>query len=467
MKGNITALVILFMTIFVSTSCLNDDDNNYVYYDDTVITSFSVSTAKHHLHLVSSTGGDSVVTTTMSLSSYKFYIDHASRVIYNPDSLPYGVDARKLICVINTLNNGDVYIKSTTSDSVMYVSSNDSLDFSVQRELQVASQSYNALRKYTVKVNVHQEDGSRFLWHSLPASDALKGMSALRMMCVGGKVMALGSDGNATYIFVNDNGVWRIATPDFNHTLAADACRGAVVKDGMLYVCDGDNVICSADGSAWHTAGTATGVRRLVAASRFRLFGYDAEGHMMASADNGETWAACDTDDDISLLPDGETAYAITPLVTNLLADRVTLVGSYGEAHDKGLCVWGKIDEGGEYSQDQPWAYYNVTSDNKHAIPSLSGIGLESYDRTLMLFGTDGDNGRAFYRSSDGGITWREDTTLVMPDNFCADEAKPLKTAYTVDDDNFIWLVNVSEGKTWKGRLNRLGWKEEQKEFTE
>lgn len=466
MKGNFTALVILFMTIFISTSCLNDDDD-YVYYDDTVITSFSVSTAKHHLHLVSSTGGDSVVTTTMSLSGYKFYIDHSSRVIYNPDSLPYGVDARKLICVINTLNSGSVYIKSTTSDSVMYVSGNDSLDFSVPRELQVASQSYNALRKYTVKVNVHQEDGDVFHWYSLPASDALRGMSALRMLCVGGKVMALGSDGNATHVFVNDNGVWSMATPDFNHVLAADAYRGAVVKDDMLYLCDGDNIIRSADGSAWHTAGTSTGVRRLVAASRFRLFGYDAEGRMMASGDNGETWAACDIDDDKALLPDGETAYAITPLATNLLTDRVTLVGSYAEAHDNGLCVWGKIDEGGEYSQDQPWAYYNVTSDNKHVIPSLSGIGMESYDRTLMLFGMDAEGVPAFYRSSDGGITWREDTTLVMPDNFCTDEEKPLKVAYTVDDDNFIWLVNVSEGKTWKGRPNRLGWREEQKEFTE
>lgn len=466
MKGNFTALVILFMTIFISTSCLNDDDD-YVYYDDTVITSFSVSTAKHHLHLVSSTGGDSVVTTTMSLSGYKFYIDHSNREIYNPDSLPYGVDARKLICVINTLNSGSVYIKSTTSDSVMYVSGNDSLDFSVPRELQVASQSYNALRKYTVKVNVHQEDGDVFHWHSLPASDALRGMSALRMLCVGGKVMALGSDGNATHVFVNDNGVWSMATPDFNHALAADAYRGAVVKDDMLYLCDGDNIIRSANGSAWHTAGTSTGVRRLVAASRFRLFGYDAEGRMMASGDNGETWVACDIDDDKALLPDGETAYAITPLATNLLTDRVTLVGSYAEAHDNGLCVWGKIDEGGEYSQDQPWTYYNVTSDNKHVIPSLSGIGMESYDRTLMLFGMDAEGVPAFYRSSDGGITWREDTTLVVPDNFCTDEEKPLKAAYTVDGDNFIWLVNVSEGKTWKGRLNRLGWREEQKEFTE
>ena len=28
----------------------------------------------------------------------------------------------------------------------------------------------------------------------------------------------------------------------------------------------------------------------------------------------------------------------------------------------------------------------------------------------------------------------------------------------TVDDDNYIWIICGGTGKTWRGRLNRLGW---------
>jgi hypothetical protein len=39
--------------------------------------------------------------------------------------------------------------------------------------------------------------------------------------------------------------------------------------------------------------------------------------------------------------------------------------------------------------------------------------------------------------------------------------------ALTVDSDNFIWIVNAKSGSTWRGRINRLGWKKEQTDFTE
>lgn len=39
--------------------------------------------------------------------------------------------------------------------------------------------------------------------------------------------------------------------------------------------------------------------------------------------------------------------------------------------------------------------------------------------------------------------------------------------ALTVDSDNFIWIVNAKSGLTWRGRINRLGWKKEQTDFIE
>ena len=41
------------------------------------------------------------------------------------------------------------------------------------------------------------------------------------------------------------------------------------------------------------------------------------------------------------------------------------------------------------------------------------------------------------------------------------------RMALTVDSDNFIWIVNAKSGSTWRGRINRLGWKKEQTDFIE
>ena len=140
MKSKFAAFALLFLTVFVLASCLSTDDN-YTYTDDSAITSFSISSGKQYVHVKSSTGGDSIITKDLTLSSYKFYIDQLSGVIYNPDSLPCGTDAEKLLCSVSSYNSGTVVIKSLTSDTLSFVTTVDSLDFSKERELQVYSNS--------------------------------------------------------------------------------------------------------------------------------------------------------------------------------------------------------------------------------------------------------------------------------------------------------------------------------------
>ena len=98
MKNKFAAFAMLFMAVFTLASCLNDD-TDYVYTDDSAITSFSVTGAKRYIHTKTKKGDkDSVYTTTSSYTSYKFVIDQNNNTIYNPDSLPCGIDAKKLVC---------------------------------------------------------------------------------------------------------------------------------------------------------------------------------------------------------------------------------------------------------------------------------------------------------------------------------------------------------------------------------
>ena len=99
----------------------------------------------------------------------------------------------------------------------------------------------------------------------------------------------------------------------------------------------------------------------------------------------------------------------------------------------------------------------------------LSGISALYYDSRLLLVGCKDGEKPTTYKSLDNGITWYADTTtIVLPDDFANGEtANGSAAAYAVaaDQSNVLWLVNAKNGMTWRGRVNRLGWKDEQTSF--
>lgn len=473
MKSKFAAFTLLLATVFLMASCL-DSDNDYTYTDDCAISSFSVTTAKQKTFVKTSDGlRDSLVVKELTLSNYKFYIDQINGKIYNPDSLPCGVDAKKLLCSVSNSSAGLVVIKKEKSDSLDYFSSTDSLDFSVDREVQVVSNSGLSVKKYTVHVNVHKEQADSFAWHATPICAELKTMQAIKTAAVNGKLILLGTDGNTTIVYTNNGTQWTKCETNLGHNLAADAYKSLVTKDDYVYISDGGNIVRTNDGKTWDIMGTATDVTRLVAASRYSLYGYATDGRLMTSKDNGATWAVAEIDDELSLMPYGETTYASVEIEGYAKTDRVMLFGTRDAAtypNDKYLTIWGKIDEAAENSENQPWAYYGVSADNNHAAPLLSGISAVAYDGGVYMMGQEEGKAPKFYKSLDNGITWREDTaTVMLPTNFNENATNAITAkgtyALTVDKNKSLWLVNASNGMTWRGRINRLGWAKEQTAF--
>lgn len=473
MKSKFAAFTLLLATVFLMASCL-ESDNDYTYTDDCAISSFSVTTAKQNTFVKTSDGlRDSLVVKELTLSNYKFYIDQINGKIYNPDSLPCGVDAKKLLCSVSNSSAGLVVIKKEKSDSLDYFSSTDSLDFSVDREVQVVSNSGLSVKKYTVHVNVHKEQADSFAWHATPICAELKTMQAIKTAAVNGKLILLGTDGNTTIVYTNNGTQWTKCETNLGHNLAADAYKSLVTKDDYVYISDGGNIVRTNDGKTWDIMGTATDVTRLVAASRYSLYGYATDGRLMTSKDNGATWAVAEIDDELSLMPYGETTYASVEIEGYAKTDRVMLFGTRDAAtypNDKYLTIWGKIDETAENSENQPWAYYGVSADNNHAAPLLSGISAVAYDGGVYMMGQEEGKAPKFYKSLDNGITWREDTaTVMLPTNFNENATNAITAkgtyALTVDKNKSLWLVNASNGMTWRGRINRLGWAKEQTAF--
>ena len=473
MKSKFAAFTLLLATVFLMASCL-ESDNDYTYTDDCAISSFSVTTAKQNTFVKTSDGlRDSLVVKELTLSNYKFYIDQINGKIYNPDSLPCGVDAKKLLCSVSNSSAGLVVIKKEKSDSLDYFSSTDSLDFSVDREVQVVSNSGLSVKKYTVHVNVHKEQADSFAWHATPICAELKTMQAIKTAAVNGKLILLGTDGNNTLVYANNGTQWTKCETNLGHNLAADAYKSLVTKDDYAYISDGGNIVRTNDGKTWNIMGEATDVTRLVAASRYSLYGYATDGRLMTSKDNGATWTVAEIDDELPLMPYGETTYASVEIEGYAKTDRVMLFGTRDAAtypNDKYLTIWGKIDEAAENSENQPWAYYGVSADNNHAAPLLSGISAVAYDGGVYMMGQEDGKAPKFYKSLDNGITWREDTaTVMLPTNFNENATNAITAkgtyALTVDKNKSLWLVNASNGMTWRGRINRLGWAKEQTAF--
>lgn len=473
MKSKFAAFTLLLATVLLMASCL-ESDNDYTYTDDCAISSFSVTTAKQNTFVKTSDGlRDSLVVKELTLSNYKFYIDQINGKIYNPDSLPCGVDAKKLLCSVSNSSAGLVVIKKEKSDSLDYFSSTDSLDFSVDREVQVVSNSGLSVKKYTVHVNVHKEQADSFAWHATPICAELKNLQGIKTAAVNGKLLLLGTDGNNTLVYANNGTQWTKCETNLGHNLAADAYKSLVTKDDYAYISDGGNIVRTNDGKTWDIMGTATDVTRLVAASRYSLYGYATDGRLMTSKDNGATWTVAEIDDELSLMPYGETTYASVEIEGYAKTDRVMLFGTRDAAtypNDKYLTIWGKIDEAAENSENQPWAYYGVSADNNHAAPLLSGISAVAYDGGVYMMGQEEGKAPKFYKSLDNGITWREDTaTVMLPTNFNENATNAITAkgtyALTVDKNKSLWLVNASNGMTWRGRINRLGWAKEQTAF--
>lgn len=471
MKSKTINIAVLLAALFSLVSCLDTNDGDYVYTDDSAVTAFSVTSAKKAVHVRASNGADSVYYTTATLTAYKFVIDQQRCVIYNPDSLPYGVDPTKLLVSANSLNSGSLVLKSMTSDSLSYFSTTDSLDFSKPRELQVYSLSGAAVRKYEVRVNVHQEPADQFNWTKLPNPTAFSSATGVKSFVVTTasgttRRFLLASDGTTTTVYRADgDNAWTAATPNFNHTLAAETYRSAAVKHDTLFVCDNGVVMATTDGNTWTQQTTAeAGVARIIAANPIRLYAYNNEGAMVSSDDSGKTWKAASIDESASLLPNGDIAYATLPLATNANAYRTLLIGSVPEASTTAFSIWGKIDEGNAYSENQPWMFYDHNSLNRHELSLMQNFSAFTYDGKIMMVGNeDRVYLPNFYGSRDGGITWKADSVITSPLGFF------VTGPYTVsvDKDNFIWFVSGKTGETWRGRINRLGWKKEQYEYYE
>ena len=464
MKRNIFSIVLLLASAVLCTSCLNSD-NEYVYDDDAAITAFTLGNINQTFSCKTKDGlRDSSYVKSVDFSSVKMTIDHLGGRIYNADSLPLGCDITKVLATASTRNTGMVGIKNVDSDTTRVFSSTDSVDYTKERELIVYSNSTRSSHRYKVTLNVHKEDGDKFVWTKLSNNTAEVGISALkgmRMVALPNNQLVLaGTDGTITRLYTSADGSnWSQTTPA---TLDANAYQNLMTDGEEALFISGGYLYTTTDGKSW--TWTATTQKQLVAATTHHLFAYDAEGALNHSTDNGSTWTKEDIDaNDAAYLPRQNVSSAALALTTNSDSYRIIMQGSRDvTAHstDTANVVWAKVIDPNDNTQ--PWiCYYGADSQAKYRLPRLAHLQMANSALGLVAFGGKGlgackkEAHKMFWNSTDKGLTWQEDTVVTVPTDFASSDDA---LAFTIDANNYVWLVCGNSAQVWRGRLNKLGW---------
>lgn len=472
MKRIFLSLAVLLSAVFVFTSCLNSDDNA-TYYGDTAITSFSMSNSlTYYEHTISSVGTDSISdTTTVTSSNYKFNIDQSKGEIYNQDSLPYGTKVDRILISASSYNSGTITVKNVDSDTLLYYSSSDSLDFTEPRIFRVYSQDGTSFRNYTVKVNVHKQNGDLFNWSGQAVNAKLAALTAMKGVAFNGKIFVAGLLSGQTKLYAtseNDVNGWNEITP--NITLNANAYNNMVANSNYIYTYNDGNIVKSKDGETWETVASVS-ITQLIGATDNRLYAI-ADGTMKSSTDDGATWSEDGVEDESEYLPSQNINMVSLAAVTNKNTNDVIMVGNRANSYtqDSVAVVWKKVEENSSDSENQKWYYYNsLSNENRYSMPRLKNLQVVKFGDNLIAFGGEGlgaSTAKAyskFYVSGDEGTTWKKSSNVLPPSGFSAGDAFTMIS----DSNNFIWVICGQSGQVWKGRLNSLGWAKSQTAFTE
>ena len=462
------SLALLFSAGFVFASCLNDNDRDITYYDDTAITAFTLGKLSLRVDSTTKDGKkDSVYYRKLDAKNYVFYVDQINKRVYNLDSLPYGVNQKKIVGTFSTRNAGVVTLKSLTSDSTAYYKNGqDSVDFTSERTFVVYSNSQKYSQKYTVDVRVHKQKPNDFKWNNLATVSAFASLQGLRVANAGSMVLVFGSTASGTVVYgspIADGKSWAKLAPSFSPD--ANAWKNAVSFNGTAYVLSGGRLWKSDDATSWTDLGVAaSAMSRLLGASNAGLHLLGTDGQLYLAKAGTTQIASQALAASSGYLPQQDFNMVVWNHSASDKTEQLVLLGNRKEADyagDAAPVVWGKVFEYGQTSSTQRWAYYN-SLEAEPRLPRMSNLQVVVHGPVLLAVGGAGMGASSsvqalkdLYVSADGGLSWRTNRIYTMP----ADIAKnTTHFAMGADKDNHIWLVCAGTGKVWRVRKNSVGW---------
>lgn len=452
MKRKFFAFIALITATLSLSSCLSsDDDLNVEYTHDTAITAFSLGTLDQWGKTKDGTK-DSLYKAVVAGANYKFYIDQATRQIYNVDSLPCGVRDTAILATISSKNSSPILLMDINkTDSVAgYYSSSDSINFSKPRRIRVYSSDYSAYAEYEVTVYVHKELPYEFKWHELAQNNSqLAAFSDLKAVACGDYIYVFGKTAEGTKVLkfaINDGNAW--SSIMMNVSLSSDAYQSAVALDDKLYIADGGKVYASADAATWKVVSENPDITQLIGASSKYLYAYTAAG-ISVSKNQGASWEQEKLDTDAAYLPTQNISMNVAGVLSAKNVENVMLMGTRNKALNDTITTWLRTVDYDDNAEAGQWNYLEIEKNQSGKMPWLEQVITCAADTGFVALGSNGK----WYKSQDAGLTWTQDKKVALPDEF----GTAGRFAFCRDKQHYYWIIR--NGYVWRGRFNIDGWR--------
>ena len=448
-------LCLLLIAVAALTAGCEDEYTTTTYGDHCAILGMTLGTLKRTVTITrTSDGVDTTYQTTLSGSLYAMQVDQLNHEISNPDSLPLGTDASRI--VFSSISaDGYVFYDGASGNDTIYTSG-DTLDFRKARYFTCYSYSGYAKQTYTVTINVHQQDPDTWHWTEFSSLEQLEAANGQKLII----------DGETVYLFIDngDNILLLTTSIDDGETWAEQTLSGTegldvtsiMLFDGQFIALREGQIVGLAE--AEFSVISNTTFDALLAAGSDRV--YALQGETALSSFDLESWTENELDDSGSLLPQQNLAWAVIASSTNSQFENVVISGRSAGGDD---ALWKKTTFVGSTSYDDPWGYYPQTEEIAYPYPFLDNNTMINYNDRLFCFGTEGDTISLFYESEDYARTWiANDSTEVRPN---ATPATNLGAA--VDNNAFLWLTCGGSGKVLRGRINSAATTDEEEDEEE
>lgn len=445
------SLLLLLALVLLASSCSEKDNvvstsNDYCYISSVILGNVKRKVQNTNV--------------TFSAVDYEMTINQRTNNIENRDSLPYGSQLSRVIATIHFDGSTLAYREKGSNSEWTSYNATDSLDLTKPLELFLTSNDNQSSRIYTLKVNVHQQEGDSLFWKQCDNNVAeLTDMTDMKAFVLNNKLFVLGQKASGITLAERSSteaeGEWT-ETPvtDLPATTNIQTLRQ---YEDMLYLSTSDgSIFSSADAKGWRQEGSTYSAPLKLVEKTEKYYYAISEGKILRSAD-ASTWEEETLDTDATMLPTTDIrALSVEQANGN---NRIILVGQ-SENSDNAV-VWNKMWNDSEQEENAEWIYFPITHDNNIPCPRLEYLNLLSYDGKCIAFGGASiDNSKkaleTMYVSQDYGITWRPDKEHRMPVELKGIEGR---ITSTVDENYFIWII--TNAQVWRGRLNRLGFEQQ------
>ena len=409
---------------------------------------------KRRISTTTSAGKDTSYVTTIAGSTYPLYIDQYRGLIYNPDSLPVGTYVDKV--VFSSISSDGYTTYQTEAGNDTLYSSSDSLDFTNPRIFTCYSYSGIAKKRYVVSINVHQVNPELFVWNKeVEGNTQIAGISSQRAFYKNGKVYVFAVSSSTPLLLTASKDTPSSWTSSVLPLTDLDP-SSIQLFNGTFYAIQNGKIVNSDDGISWKKSESTFTPSSFLATGSSYLFA--RKGNELYKSTDGIIWEKDSIESKKEKLPDSNYSSVWMPMSFNSNFEYILLGGT----NKTGNVEWKKIiDNKGDNTE--PWNIYESDSDANYPYPSLNNTQMVKYDDKVFAMGTVNDTLSLFYLSSDGGRTWiPQKSPYLHPNAIKADNF-----SWVVDEDNYLWLICGEAGTVWRGRINRLGFKENQTSFTE